>query len=357
MQRSEKVIVEEQKLVQKDELRPLTMQEIRWVYGRDGRKKKILTTKVLREPKTRTLPRALTSKLRALNTTVLYVPMGMQRARENKTTLNRKTNRILWQVEWIKLDGSPSMSLEQGTERSLFKVMDDVPLYRAHKYMMEEQARRKNPAAIALKKISRNYAQNSMDSKWLVIPEMLQEPGTGNWISREDIGEESGVWPSEQEKMHLELYDFYLASPVQRSDEPKAVSLLEPRGNLENILAGAKVLEFPTVYVLGRGQTLPPGFVIRAKEMSEARGRRFKRKDSPEDEKQKGRFTKRRRGGELEDGEIRSDGEGDDGNGEVADFVVIKEESLGEEDDDEEDDSPTSSSGSDTSDEDSDDSE
>lgn len=360
LERSEKNIVEERGLVRQDELRqqPLTTKEVRWKTGRDGRKRKVVVTRELREARGgRRLEKSLANRLSKLGVRMLCAPTGMQRQKENKTTLNGKTGKVNWQVEWLKLEHGG-----QTTTRRLAKAFEDVPLYKAYHEMEEARNRpAKGQQTGRAARGGRVYAQIPYDSTWNTAMDMLQEPSTGRWIAAAAVLE-SGVWMDEKDQVQRESFDYFLDNPRQKSDEPKVLTRLEADECLVNVLRDTSVLEFPTVYVLRRGETLPPGFVLGAKDHNNNQPQGLKRKDGPG--RRGPRSGKRRKQGSgLEEGEVGSDDDADDkssvgtgGNDEDDDGPsvglevgdVVAEESFGE--DDEDGDSPTSSSGTDSDD-------
>ena len=368
VQRTEKTLVEERGLLQADELRrePLTVREVRWKTGRDGRKRKVVVTRELREAQggARRVERLLGNRLRALGVTVLCAPTGMQRQRENKTTFNRKTGRVNWQVEWLKLEDGG-----QTTRRTLGKTLEDEPLYKAYHATVaaEAQAKPAKGPQDAGKPIrgARLYSQFPHDSTWNTAPDLLQEPLTGRWVAAAAVLE-SGVWVSEKDEHQRGAFDYFLANPRQKSDEPRVVTKLEVDDCLGDVLRNTSVLEFPTIYLLRKGETLPAGFVLGRKARS-GQSPSSKRKDGPG--KKGPRSAKRRKqDSDLEEGEVGSDNDVDDksslgtgGNDEDEDGPsgglvigdVVAEESF-DEDEEEDDDSPTSSSGTDSDDGDSD---
>ncbi|CAM1503962.1 Fc.00g015530.m01.CDS01 [Cosmosporella sp. VM-42] len=346
VERTEKLLVEEKAIVQQEELRPLTVQEVKWKTGRDGRKRKVLVTRILKEAKGRVFERMLGVRLKALNVGVLCAPMGMRRQRENNTTLNRRTGRINWQVEWMTFQEEGTEE-EEKTSRALSKVMDDAPLYEAYHTMLEEQQRLKGQPR---KKSPRNQEeQSSSDSTWAGSSYPLQDPETGKWAFYQ--GADPGMWPSERDEVQKRRFQYFLARPRQRSDRPLGVTQLVSTDCFREILTNTRVLEFPTVYVLNADETLPGGFVLAPKDAVPSQG--TKRKNAPS-KKAPGKAAKRRKqnGRDLEEGEVKSDDEhiDDDGNRGAVMLEageVIAEQSLGEEDDEDDD---TSSSGSDSED-------
>ncbi|KAK2594573.1 hypothetical protein QQS21_007703 [Conoideocrella luteorostrata] len=353
VERSEKLLVEEKGLVQQQELRPLTMQQVRWKTGRDGRKRKVLVTQVLREAKGRTFDKGLAQRLRRLNVQIVCAPLGMARQRENNTTLNKRTGRINWQVEWLGFGeedeeemGSDAES-ERKPVRSLSKVMDDVPLFQAYPAMLEERMRAEmGQSRKHTRSTRRGESQSSLDSRWNVGFDCVQDPVDGKWASyvRGHIDD----WPSEKEKLQRQQFQFFLAGTQKRSGMPIQVTAVQPGECLRDIVTNTRVLEFPSIYVLRAGEVLPPSLVLGPKDTVEPE--RQKRKDGPSGQRHMAGPSKRRKqqGVDREDGQVGSGNEDgmdeDDGLQGVGLEAgeVIAEQSLGEDDEDDD----TSSSGS-----------
>lgn len=367
-ERTERELVEERGIIRAEELRhnPPTVKEVKWKVGRDGRRRRVVVTRELRETLGRTFEKNLAHRLRKLNVRILCAPMGMQRQKENRTTFNRKKGKVNWQVEWLgPADGA----------RALSKVLEDVPLYRAYHQRLEDGRGRG----------AGSEARPHVQSTWTLAADVLQEPTTGRWVNSAEVAT-SGSWPEETDRMHRGAFDYFLASPRQRADMPRSVTKLEPDDCLGNVVRDTNVLEFPTIYVMERGAALPEGFVLRPKDAaapvaSQQQQRGTKRKDGPQKRKKKGKgmlrdMVKRRKGddSQLEEGEVVSEGDGggdgdeddDDGDdsrssvgtgGDDDDGAglgleagrVLAEESFDEDEgEDEDDDDSTSSSGTDS---------
>lgn len=332
LDRKEKVLVGEKALVQAEELRPETTQEVRWKTGRDGKKRKILVTRTLKEAKARSFEKFLAQRLKKSNIGVLCAPTGMSRQKENLTTLNRRTGRINWQVEWLTISDSEKAS----TVRNLAKCMDDTPIYLAYRAMLGADTR---PQRLGPKtsKPDNSKPDTYCSSRWYASPGCMQDPSTGFWTVHDGKGLD--MWPDEKRKQ----FQFYLGRPQSRSDLPTTITKLEPDECLRDILANTQVLEFPTIYVIPAGNAIPVGFVMGEKAVMPEQG--TKRKDSG-DGKGEFRAHKKRRHG-IED---KSDLSGDEGRGGRAEAgELMNEHSMGE-DSDGADDSETSSSGSDSED-------
>lgn len=369
MQRAEKGIVEGRGLVQQDELHPPTINDVSWRMGRDGRRRKIVTTRLLREVKGRVIEKYLAHRLRKLNIRIICVPMGMQRHTENRTTLHRRTQCINWQVEWLVMargggGGGDDTTAAASPKRTLAKTMDDEPLYRAYHNANHQEPSRRQTKGVWY------GAQNPSDATWFRGMVAVQEPQTGRWLSQ-DPGKLPDLWPSELDEELSRKWDFYLARPRQQPGELVQVTALEAHDNLRAVLANTNVLEFPTIYVLDKGEALPAGFALGPKDTVRFMGP--KRKDGPGANRDEPATKRRKQRGEagrgrgrdegLEEGEIGGDGEElpDDSNRQQDDGAyqgamevgeVLEEHSYGEEsegdDNNAEEDDTTSSSGSDS---------
>lgn len=352
MERAERVVVRDRGLVAEEELHPLTVQEVKWRVGRDGRRRKVLVTRALREAKGRVFEKFLAQRLRKLNVTILCAPAGMARMRENRTTLNRRSGRINWQVEWLEFSGETG---EHGpeTKRVLGKAMDDLLLHQAYRNAVDEQIRAENRP---LRKLPRGSwdedIQAPFDAKWNHATDSVQDPYTGTWGSLQ--GQAMAMWPSERDTAQQNEYQFFLARPHTRSDQPSLVTRLDPKDSLRTVLTNVRVLEFPTIYVLRAGETLPAGFVLGPKDTTQAQQQGMKRKGGQQDKKP-ARAAKKRRQIKLEEGEVASgdeeggsedDNDGPKGSVGLEAGEVLAEQSFDEDEDG--DDDSTSSSGTDS---------
>ena len=346
VERSEKVVVGEKALVQTEELRPMTTQEVRWKTGRDGRKRKVLVTRVLREAKGRTFEKHLAQKLKKMNIEVVCAPMGMSRQRENSTTLNRRTGRINWQVEWLQIENQNPAAGNNGNlaVRLLSKVMDDVPMYKAYQDAVEERAQAEKRAA---KRQGREGDEEVVErlpaSRCVPAPGCLQDPSTGLWFPYK--GQDVGLWPRQKQTQ----FQFFLGRPHNQAGQPVMVTKVSEDDCFRDMLAQTRVLEFPTIYVLQEGESLPADFMTGPKDLVASES--AKRKRGPDGKSGGQRNPKKRKGGhdedDVEEGEIAVDDDKTSGSKDTVAALeageVIAEQSLGEDDDDEDDD--TSSSG------------
>ncbi|XP_044724638.1 zinc finger domain-containing protein [Hirsutella rhossiliensis] len=331
VERAERMLVGDKGLVRQDELRPQTVQQVRWKTGRDGRKKKVLVVapKAPKETGERRFERFLAHRLRQLNIQITRAPQGMARQRENNTTFNRRSGGINWQVEWLVLgdeDQGPGTDQEKGPmTRCLSKVLEDVPLYQAYQAVQDDRARAGRKKG--LRSGRREEAQRLSDSKWNPVASSAQDPLTGHWRRQ---------------------FRFFLGGPPTGSNLATAIAALEPTDCLRDILANTRLLEYPTLYVFKAGKALPAGFVVGPKDTVPAE-LGTKRRGAARTDAQGGRDSAKRRKqdreeGGLEEEEVDGSGEGEDEN-DMGGVGVEGAESGGG--DDEEDSSCTSSSGTD----------
>ncbi|TWU78767.1 hypothetical protein ED733_006830 [Metarhizium rileyi] len=359
VERSEKLLIEEKGLVQPEELRPLTMQQVRWKTGRDGRKRRVLVTRALREAKSRTFEKGLAQRLKKLNVQIVCVPQGMARQRENSTTLNRRTGRVNWQVEWMVFGGGDAGGHgdgKKGFSRLLSKVMDDIPLFQAYPAMLEAKARAEPGSRKQERNLQPGEMQSSADSRWHLGSDCIQDPVDEKWTSF--AGGRVDDWPADKERAQRQQFQFLLAGPPTRLDMPTRVTALESGECLRDVLVNTRVLEFPTIYVLKHGEALPPRLVLGPKDSVSPQDQGTKRKDGPVNKKLQGSAKRRKQGGiDREEGELSSGEDGGHGTAEETGTKgfgleageVIAEQSLGEDDEDEEEEEEdTSSSGSDS---------
>lgn len=356
-ERAERILVEDKGIIQKDELRPLTVEEVRWKVGRDGRKRKVMVTKLMRREKERLVDKLLASRLRKVGTEVVSLPQGMTRQKENHTTANRKSGRINWQAEWFtfeKTDGGDASELNK--IRTLSKLSDDVPLYKGYSALLESQAKAQGKVQ---KRTFRGVSQNPWDSHWHLASDCLQDPQTSGWISTRTASID--VWPREDDESQLRRFQFFLESSKKRPDRLITLTPIQPEECLRNILSNTRVVEFPAIYVLEEREALPAGYVLGPKDIvvhsQEEQQLGAKRKGGPQQGMKPEQPAKRRRPGDkegLEEGELGGDGGLDEDGSKAKDGAeaddVIAEQSLGENEDDDttSSDESTSSSGSDS---------
>ncbi|KAJ3950715.1 uncharacterized protein N0V96_001866 [Colletotrichum fioriniae] len=397
VQRSEKEIVEERHLLKPEDLRPVEVRSVQWKTGRDGRKKRVMVTEVLRGDNGPGGARyeALSSipfkkRLATFGILLKRAPVGMVRQRENGTNFSKASARINWQVEWLLTSSTDTKTPSQQeesvgntstttTKRILAKALDDVPLYKAfvtgQKSFNDEQARkeqqRRQPpddddddeaqeinahtsGPGRNKKRRKNQykpgqsiatAQDTETGAWHHGRFFMQSSPRGTWTSHTGVQPFTGT--TEEEEAQRARYTFYVAGTTSAATAATGKTVVHPveaTTPLGEALRDTTVPEFPTIYVVESGTALPATLLPEPKPMHLVPKRKH---DS--NGRNGGSKAKRPRKN-LEDGELPSDGGGSDGDLADADVdrfaaavdQIIAEQSLGEEDDD----STTSSSGS-----------
>ncbi|KAL6891599.1 hypothetical protein HDV57DRAFT_485794 [Trichoderma longibrachiatum] len=352
-ERAERVFVENKGIIQKEELRPVTVDEVRWKVGRDGRRRKVLVTRVLKQNRDRLMDKLLASKLRKQGTVIVSAPQGMTRHRENHTTVSRRPGKINWQVEWFTFEEGSADSSEVHKSRALSKLLEDVPLYKGYSAVLATQAKAEGKVQ---RRPFRSVAQSLPDAHWHMAVDSLQDPQTGRWftVTTPSIDE----WPQAKDESQRRQFQFFLGSTRKRPDRRVIVTAIPPDGCLRDILRNTRVLEFPTIYVLREGEALPAGYVLGPKDIAsqtEEQQQNRKRKGGPEQGRDNSRSAKRKRRGDeddMEEGELGADADPDDDRSKTVDDTVvdevIAERSLDEDEDDDTSDDETSSSGSDS---------
>ncbi|KAG7108260.1 putative box C/D snoRNA protein like [Verticillium longisporum] len=407
VQRAEREIVEERRLLAEDELRPVEIRSVQWRRQKDGSKKKVLVTEMRR-------------RLATFGIHVRRAPTGMSRQKENGTNVHKASGRIHWQVEWLLLepgeakeadtkveveadDNADNSSSDEEhddragrnkipTTRFLGKAMDNAPLYsafghghRAHLNALrkKEEQQQRNPFDVAADPSTKPKSRPKQPPPQAAT--QSQDPSTGTWLPGHYVLQphphpawkpyagathfKSAAAP-EPEDMPKDKYRFFI-SPVRSpfaaaaaaaapSSEAKVpVHALDPTTSLAEALRDTTVLEFPTIYALPADAALPSAFALTPKrDPADATAQKRKRdaaSQSRRPQDQKGKKKPRRR---LEDGEVASDDDDNDDAGSVQGgtsnlMEIVAEESLGDDDDedeDDDDDDATSSSGSDDSD-------
>ena len=341
---SERELVEDRGVLKKGDLRPPTVREVKWVQGRDGRKRKVVTTRVLRD-RGHGMGRMVEKKLEERGVRVLHAPTGMVRQKENKTSWDRVKRLLNWTVEWLELRDDGEVK-----QRIVGRSRDDVPIYRAYHDWIDSVQRKE---ALEQKwgdaRSSHYFIQIPWRQTWNPAQGTVQDPGTSCWAVSDSL-DTSDLWPHEVLAQKRGAHDYYLANPRQKADQPKKVTRLEIDDTLRQALEGTYVLEFPTIYFLPKGSTLPPGFVIGPKETHGTK------REAPGPRNSE--TSKRRKVKDLEEGEVASDagsaklGNDDEdavpaGALEVGDVVaeeIWEEDDLGEGEGEEEEDSDETSS-------------
>ncbi|KAK2029505.1 HIT zinc finger protein [Colletotrichum zoysiae] len=399
VQRSEKEIVEERQLLRPEDLRPIEVRSVQWKTGRDGRKKRVLVTEVLkgdgggaRQDAFASMP--FKKRLGRFGILLRRAPVGMARQKENGTNFSKASGRINWQVEWLLVPSETETETSERqkggeeakrqTKRILAKAFDDMPLYKAfaaaQRFLHDEQARKEHQrqqrdddggddeeeaqdgahANTGRPKKRRKHqhkpgqslatAQDTETGAWHPGRFSMQTTPRGTWTPHAGVAPYTGT--TEEEEAQKGRYAFYLAGTTSAATSAvgrAVVHAVDAAASLGDALRDMTVLEFPTLYVVKAGAALPSFLLEEAKPVRITPQKR-KRETHVPGKKGGVKGGGKRARSHLEDGELPSDGEESDvADGDVDRFAaaveqIIAEESLGEEDDD----STTSSSGSDS---------
>ncbi|KAI1741015.1 hypothetical protein F4680DRAFT_77947 [Xylaria scruposa] len=208
--------------------------------------------------------RSAIHRLRELGIHVSSLPYGMTRAKENKSSWNRRTKTINWQVEWLVFDTECSTATESPprSKRILHKALDETPLCVAFAEALEydrqrrltDHERAEEKRALRKQKISGQRSQDPVSSTWQDSPFLMQNHTNGSWSGSED----ADVPYTTKNK-----YRFFFPKQKSSSREPQRLLPLDPSENLATLLPDREVVEFPAIYVLpARAINLGKGFII-----------------------------------------------------------------------------------------------
>jgi hypothetical protein len=215
-----------------------------------------------------TMKRKLRTSQRKSNIDVERMPKGMTRQVENGTTLNQRTKRINWQVEWLDYTRNHTML----PKRLLHKVMEDEPIFEAFTSALELGAHNKggNLADNAednglfrlkkrrkLRKEDLLTSQHQASGAWNESSYSTQCPFTKRWGT--DAAGKSFSWETESQRNRNSQLRYFLRSS---KSSPKELVSFDPADSLSTILPGRTILEFPTIAVLQPGDGIPPGHVL-----------------------------------------------------------------------------------------------
>lgn len=198
----------------------------------------------------RRLDRNAIHRMRELGIHISSLPYGMTRAKENKTSWNRRTKTINWQVEWVLLSPEPLSvtDTQPQTSRMLYKALDETPLHIAFAVALEFHRQRQlsDHERAEEKKTHRKQqalgkgSQDPVTSTWHDWPCAMQSHTDSSW---------SGSATNEL-KGSKSKYRFFFLRPRTQSGAPQRLVPLEAKENLATLLPGQEIIEFPTIYVL-----------------------------------------------------------------------------------------------------------
>ncbi|KAI1820919.1 hypothetical protein F4861DRAFT_31694 [Xylaria intraflava] len=203
-------------------------------------------------------------RLRELEIHVSSVPYGMARAKENKTSWNRRTRTINWQVEWVLFgtESSVATSNQPQPKRLLHKALDETPLHAAFAEALEydrqrhltDHERAEEKKAHRKRQASGRRAQDQKTSMWQGSPCVMQNHSNGSWNGATDT---CGTYTTEN------YYRFFFLKPKTPSREPQRLVPLDASESLAGFLSGREIVEFPTIYVLpDRATGLGKGYIV-----------------------------------------------------------------------------------------------
>lgn len=220
--------------------------------------------------------RAAIQRMRELRIRVSSVPYGMARYRENKTSWNRRTRMINWQVEWLLFDTEPRHTGDGNARqtRMLYKALDETPLCVAFTEALEfdrqrhltdrerAEERAEEKKALRERQAPGRQPQDLSTSTWQKSAWLMQNHTNGAWDS---LMEDTGDPLTAKHK-----YQFFFPRPKSVSGGPRRLVRLNMSDTLANLLSGQEIIEFPTIYVLPAGGTeFGEGYIIEEKEKRE----------------------------------------------------------------------------------------
>ncbi|KAL2024120.1 hypothetical protein VTK56DRAFT_9900 [Thermocarpiscus australiensis] len=311
-QRSEKDLVEIQRLLNEKELRPPNAEKLfhKVWYGDELRHVPVQSRPQARDTRPRDGPafvggfdKHVRRRLRLLGIETITMPKGMARQRENKTAWNRRTLSINWQVEWL-VYGAAALGLPSHQQhnpfRILYKSLEGKPLNGAlastlewHRGQLDRQNREDNgpndsdmenenepgeePSPKAIRKSHRGRRKKKPQE--LSLPAQGQDPTTGIWSAAAYTAQYplTGAWsqtatsPSIPKTLEEELatWQFFLLKATRSNPNTKTLIPLASTETLTSALTGRAVIEFPTIYTLPPGEGLPAGYTLGSTERRE----------------------------------------------------------------------------------------
>ncbi|KAM0276980.1 hypothetical protein ACHAQH_006215 [Verticillium albo-atrum] len=413
VQRSEREIIEERGLLAENELRPIEIRSVQWRRQKDGSKKKVLVTEVLRNggkdgggvgggsgAVRPDMSKQMRRRLATFGINVRRAPTGMARQKENGTNVHKASGRIHWQVEWLLLESGEVKGADKKVEvddddsedtdedeetniqktRFLGKAMDNAPLYSAfangrkvHLNSLRKQGEQQLRSPFDVPDPSTKPKTRSKQTPPPAATQS-QDPTTATWNPGHYVLQPHphSAWKPyagathfkppapEMEDIHKDKYSFFI-SPVRTASGPGAkipVHALDATTSIAEALRNTTVLEFPTIYALPAEAALPAIFALTPKRAAAAPAQKRKRDAASQPRRTQDLKSKKKPRRHLEDGEVASDdGENDDDDDDASvqggannRMEVVAEESLGDDDDDDDDDNDDTSSSSGTDD-------
>ncbi|KAI1807779.1 hypothetical protein F4811DRAFT_504530 [Daldinia bambusicola] len=262
VERVEKILKEEKDIIPQEDTasRPPPNKRARLHKGQSrGR--------VTFEQSSRRWDKSSMQRMRHLGIHVTSLPYGMTRAKENKTSWNKRTRTMNWQVEWLEWKSVDPVGGRPNVEpsRILHKILDEVPLYigfaegleyhRQRQLSSQERTQEKKQKSLEDKKISTGGGQEIATTAWCDRGYVMQDSKTAAW----DVA----ISASRTIEGTKDKYRFFYLKPRTPSREAHKLIPLRPTDNLATILPGLDIVEFPTLCVLpGDSTVIPEGYVV-----------------------------------------------------------------------------------------------
>jgi hypothetical protein len=242
LERSEKIVIEEKKLLaargqraeERDSRRKVGKRDT-WVQAKKG---DIHVHRAIEET----------------GVMIDRAPRGMSRQVANGTTWNKREKALNWQVEWIQ-DGEVKMS----------KILETKPISAGWEDALEEERRRalSAPERRAEKK---RKDEESSDKEMDDSGPSKRRKGESGDIPSDDVSQHltmlasalrlqdpsTGAWsmsPPPSLPPKPSKYAFYLLKPHTSPQKPKVLIPLSHHEPLRTLLSNQVILEFPTIYV------------------------------------------------------------------------------------------------------------
>jgi len=310
VERSDRLIVEERKLVGKRELLQGPQEERGPSRGGRGRGRgggnmgDVGSSRGGGE-----MDQKIRKEVQRVGVRVEKLPKGMARQKANGTSWSKKQKCVVWQVEWVRekestqepaqAEGAGSLTGEwpigeghtntessgkrEGRVPSLdtahSKILTTTPLGDAYAALLEEHRRAAmtpEEKSKEKKRRAQEIAENETKKPKLSASAEAKESAEGRLSqdqdqeeSQEKADDEAGTKARDDadvtalEASKPSDYNFYLYRPHTPSNLPIVLIPLRPDLSLDNQLQGKVIVEYPTIYVFPASQSeLPEGFML-----------------------------------------------------------------------------------------------
>lgn len=254
IERSEKTIVQDRKIIDKNELRI--------ARNGDGRRHREIKLQTKGEE-------AIENMLIKMGTRVHRAPNGMKRRKENNTSWSKNQRIISWQVEWIREGDAARVLHKMPGSRSVGVVYDEWREEERRRNMNEaeikaDKKRKADEVKVRQKKRARMERETRLDITSPKKP--LQDAETGAWSISPTSPQRSNSPEGKDPALPAprKYNDFlYLHRPLTPSSYPKVLVPINPAKTLTEILRRRELMEYPTIYVFEKGpENLPHEFML-----------------------------------------------------------------------------------------------